>query len=226
MFKYFLKKLKRNNNKTLLPKSLEQLLKDKGSDNGWLGYTKYLDRVCKPIKDEKFDLLEIGIGGHNYLFKETSIHAWYEYFKNANIYGLDSSDKSQYNNDRIRTIKGLQQDNKILKKLTKKLKNLKIVIDDGSHIPEHQITTFKNLFPVIKPGGFYAILDLEYNYSKTYSDTKINSKKNIVNFFGSLVHYTNSGIIFDNELDEKNKYDSIANIEFSHGMIIIEKKKT
>lgn len=43
-----------------------------------------------------------------------------------------------------------------------------IIIDDGCHIVEHQITSFKTLFPLIKPKGMYIIEDLHTSYWKEY----------------------------------------------------------
>jgi hypothetical protein len=35
-----------------------------------------------------------------------------------------------------------------------------IVIDDGSHLPDDQVSAFRALWPVLKPGGWYIIEDL------------------------------------------------------------------
>ena len=37
-------------------------------------------------------------------------------------------------------------------------------IDDGSHIPEHQIASFVRLFPDVAGGGAYIIEDVEVSY--------------------------------------------------------------
>lgn len=36
--------------------------------------------------------------------------------------------------------------------------------DDGSHVPEHQISTFNKLFPLLEDGGVYFIEDIETSY--------------------------------------------------------------
>lgn len=206
-------------------KSLDYLFKKYGSDNSFLGYSEYLEPHCKKLKNENFDLLEIGIGGHNINLPKVGLHAWEEYFKKAKIYGLDLNDKSNYDNKRIKTIKGSQTNKQALNKIKKLSNNLKIVFDDASHIPNHQIFTFMKLFPHMKEGGFYAIADIEYSYSNTYASININNKKNVLNFFKNLIHYVNSDIIFDNYLKDKNIFDTIKSIQFHHGLIIIEKGK-
>jgi len=39
-----------------------------------------------------------------------------------------------------------------------------IIIDDGSHVPRHQLITFTSLFPCVRPGGVYVIEDIESSY--------------------------------------------------------------
>lgn len=39
-----------------------------------------------------------------------------------------------------------------------------IVIDDGSHYPEHQVKTFLNFWPLVKPGGIYCLEDLHQSW--------------------------------------------------------------
>ena len=206
-------------------KLLNNLFNKYGSDNAYLGYADYLEPYCNKLKNIKFDLLEIGIGGHNINLPSVGLHAWEEYFKKAKIYGIDLNNKERYDNKRIKTLKGSQFDIKTINKFKKLAKNLKIVFDDGSHVPKHQIFTFLNLFPHMTEGGFYAIADIEYSYSNKYAGININNKKNILNFFKPLIHYVNSDLIFDNYLREKKIFDSIKSIQFHHGIIIIEKGK-
>ncbi len=40
-----------------------------------------------------------------------------------------------------------------------------IIIDDGSHMNEHMIKSFKILFPLLNQGGYYAIEDMHHAYS-------------------------------------------------------------
>jgi len=58
---------------------------------------------------------------------------------------------------------GDQSDPHFLKSLTDKYQ-YDIIIDDGSHFPQHQILTFQHLFSVLKPGGLYVVEDLETSY--------------------------------------------------------------
>merc|ERR1719454_1987275 len=39
-----------------------------------------------------------------------------------------------------------------------------IIIDDGSHKPEHNIISFQYLWEKVRPGGMYVIEDIETSY--------------------------------------------------------------
>jgi hypothetical protein len=39
-----------------------------------------------------------------------------------------------------------------------------LVIDDGSHVPRHQLVSFVALYPFVRPGGLYVIEDIESSY--------------------------------------------------------------
>lgn len=43
-----------------------------------------------------------------------------------------------------------------------------IIVDDGSHMASHIITTFETMFPYVIAGGMYVMEDLHTQYLKTY----------------------------------------------------------
>jgi cephalosporin hydroxylase len=65
--------------------------------------------------------------------------------------------------DKMTIFKGDQSDPVFLKSITDKYK-YDIIIDDGSHVPSHQIISLKYLFSALNPGGLYIIEDLETSY--------------------------------------------------------------
>lgn len=42
--------------------------------------------------------------------------------------------------------------------------SLDIVIDDGSHVPEHVIRTLGVFFPLLRDGGYHVVEDIETSY--------------------------------------------------------------
>ena len=41
--------------------------------------------------------------------------------------------------------------------------NFDVVIDDGSHLNDHMLTSFKHLWPHVVPGGLYFVEDITYS---------------------------------------------------------------
>lgn len=71
----------------------------------------------------------------------------------AEIFGLDLQDKSFVEEPRIRAYQGSQTNEALLRTIVGDAENLQIVVDDGSHRPEHIRRTFEVLFPFLPPGG-------------------------------------------------------------------------
>jgi len=89
---------------------------------------------------------------------------WKHFFPKAQIIGLDVEDKSFVDAARIRTYRGSQVDEAILTQITDDADRLMVVVDDGSHRPEHIRETFRILFPLLEDGGVYAIEDIQTSY--------------------------------------------------------------
>lgn len=123
------------------------------------GYQRFYPRYLDSIRDSTTGMLEIGILEHN------SIFLWEKYFKNAQIYGVDVDEK-RTTDDRITMIKADQSKIKDINKIIQNVRHkIQFIIDDGSHVPEHQILTFNILFDkLLEPGGIYIIEDIETSY--------------------------------------------------------------
>ena len=128
-------------------------------------YAQHYDRHFAPFRGKPVKLLEIGIGGYNDpQAGGESLRMWRDYFPNAEIYGLDITDKSAHDEARIRTYTGDQSDPAILERMHRDSGGFDIVIDDGSHFCAHVIASFKTLFPLLNDGGIYAVEDLQTSY--------------------------------------------------------------
>jgi hypothetical protein len=98
---------------------------------------------------------------------------WKAFFLRAQIVGLDIQDKSFVDQDRIRTYQGSQTDPAILQQIVDDAGEIKVVIDDGSHRPEHIRETFAYLFPMLAPDGIYAIEDTQTSCWRTWGGSEI-----------------------------------------------------
>ena len=104
--------------------------------------------------------IEVGID------KGGSLELWRDYFKNAEIIGLDINldiAKKYIGDDNLNriTLKNLNQsDENQLVEFSKKYENVDVILDDGSHKMFDQQITFAKLFKMLKSGGVYIIEDL------------------------------------------------------------------
>jgi len=189
-------------------------------------YTPHYERHFKSLRNEKIILLEIGIGGYsNINYGGASLRMWKEFFKKGEIYGIDIYDKSKLNEKRIKTFQGSQVDNYFLEKVLKTSGCPDIIIDDGSHINEHIIESFKLLFPKLKNGGIYVVEDIQTSYWPDYGgDSKnLDNPDTAINFFKSLVHSLNYQEMLIEEYQPTYYDQNIISIQFYHNLIFIYK---
>jgi len=161
-----------------LPKS------DKGTTHCYI--QKYYSDIFKN-KNIK-NIVEIGVN------KGYSINLWSKYFgNNTNVYGVDINlkkiDPSIIFDDNVNLI----EKNAVSEDIENVVPDdIDIIIDDGSHKLEHQIETFRLLFPKLKKGGIYIIEDIQN------IDTMKDSFLNL------------PGIVNIHDLrDVKNRYDDV-----------------
>lgn len=157
-------------------------------------YAKYFDL----IRDEKINLLEIGIayGG--------SLRMWKEYFYNGNIYGIDVLSSSMFEEERISTNLISQTDFELLKSTFKDIK-FDIIIDDGSHMTSHQINSFKGMKEFLKPGGYYVVEDLQTSFMPSYIDSNVTAFEFLKN-----INPDDYGIEY---IEFFHNMDTIANVD-------------
>lgn len=142
-----------------------------GSDKGnyWPNqhdYCSIYQDLFAPFREEGgLNILEIGLcqdrwGGQRDV---PSLRMWLDYFPNARVFGFDKSDFSFFRNDRCRIFVGDQGSRCDLNHLAENIGcDIDIVIDDGSHISQHQQLSMGVLFQKVKPGGLYIIEDLDW----------------------------------------------------------------
>ncbi len=125
-------------------------------------YTPYYHEIFQAMKVRK--LFEIGLGLQRRGIAPdglcASLFMWQEYFPEADIYGVDIEDIF-VNEGRIKSFYCDQSDEaSLLNAMAKTGGNFDVMIDDGSHVPAHQILSAKVLFPFLAPNGVYVIEDV------------------------------------------------------------------
>ncbi len=129
-------------------------------------YAPHYERCFAALRDQPIKLLEIGVGGGE------GIRMWLEYFGMAEVFGVDKQhDNNEWDTPgssptpRYTFVTGDQSSDTFWQCFMADYgRDWDIIIDDGGHYANQVITTFNNLWPVVKPGGFYAVEDLGVAY--------------------------------------------------------------
>lgn len=211
----------------LYKKNLSALAEIHQSDKwGKHYYTPHYQKHFHSFRDNKIKLLEIGVGGNKSpTYGGASLRMWKDYFRKANIFGIDIYDKSALEENRIKIFKGSQADEDFLKKVAGEIGGLDIVIDDGSHINDHIITSFKTLFPYLKNGGIYVVEDVQTSYWEFFggSSENFDYKGTAMNFFKDLTDGINHKEFIREGYTPSYFDKNITSIHFYHSLIIINK---
>lgn len=130
----------------------------------WLHYFPIYERHMDPYRGRRLTMLEIGVsqGG--------SLQMWRHYLgRKATIVGFDIEPRvTQLAEKGIDVYVGDQADPVFLVGLAARYGQFDIVLDDGSHLPEHQIASITHLWPHVPVGGIYIVEDLHTNYWPSY----------------------------------------------------------
>jgi hypothetical protein len=188
-------------------------------------YTPHYERHLGHLRDERFTLLEIGIGGYRRPRSGGgSLRMWRAFFPKARIAGLDVEDKTFLDGDRLRTYRGSQADGELLRRIVEETGDLRVVIDDGSHHPTDVRTSFEVLFPLLEDGGIYAIEDTQTSYWPEFGGSEDRSDPSTTM---ALVKDLLDGLNHEEFLDEPYEatYSDrhVVGLHAYHNLVVIEK---
>jgi 23S rRNA U2552 (ribose-2'-O)-methylase RlmE/FtsJ len=180
----------------------------------WSNYFKYYDRYFNKFRNKDVRILEIGV------YKGGSLQMWKNYFgKDSLIVGMDiDSQCLNYVEDKVDIFIGNQADVNDLGELVSKYKKFDIIIDDGSHKTDHQISTFEYLYDYVNDGGVYLVEDTHTSY---WSDW-ITSDITFVDYAKKMVDDLTMYHVNDGKLLTKYT-QSLSGIYFHDSMIFFEK---
>ncbi len=134
-------------------------------------YTEIYEPYFQKIQHASLRFLEIGIAGG------ASARMWEAYFDNAALFFLDIepkavSDIQQKLSQRSRCFICDQENQKeLLHFIEQSGGKFDVIIDDGGHTMQQQITSFKALFPSLNKNGIYIIEDLHTSFWQQYGGT-------------------------------------------------------
>jgi hypothetical protein len=185
-------------------------------------YTQHYQRCFEPLKKKRLNILEIGVGGYDGPSGGESLRMWKAFFRNSQIVGIDIYDKSQFSERRIDIRQCDQTDSDSLTRLSNEYGGFDIIIDDGSHVNEHVIKTFRTLFPLMRPAGIYVVEDTQTAYWPTWGGGIANPHSSMA-FFKSLADGLNHAEYPVENYTPTYFDQNIVEIAFFHNLVFVRK---
>ena len=197
--------------------------------NKWEHYFDIYDENFFKFRNTKITILEIGV------FRGGSLKMWQNYFgPDTKIIGIDIDPLcKQYEDNNIKIYIGDQTEENFLQSILKENDNPDIIIDDGGHTSNQQISSFNFLYENLNLGGIYLVEDTHTSYSKDFQDREDN------------LTFTEYAKILSDELNDwyrvqnykfyKQKIDQVEvsywakfiyRISFYNSIVAIEKRKS
>lgn len=132
--------------------------------NKWWHYFEIYETFFHRYAGKAVKFLEIGV------FRGGSMQMWKDYFgEKATIVGIDIDEScKRFEGDNVHICIGSQADRKFLEEVSGKWGPFDVILDDGSHMMEHQITTFETMFPLLNESGIFMCEDCHCCYSPRY----------------------------------------------------------
>jgi hypothetical protein len=130
----------------------------------WKHYFPIYERHFRDFVYKPVTFLEIGCG------RGGSLQMWKRYFgPHARIVGIDVLPECKnFEEDQIEIRIGQQQDTEFLQGVIDEVGPPDIVLDDGSHVMSHVVTSFRYLYPRVMKNGVYMVEDLHTAYWERY----------------------------------------------------------
>jgi Methyltransferase domain len=188
----------------------------------WQHYLGIYDRYLSTYREKPIRLLEIGIAGGG------SFPVWREYFgTQATLFGIDIVAESCAQIEALQlnchARVGNQADADFLHSVVTEMGGLDIVIDDGSHIAEHQLASFKTLFPLLANGGVYICEDLHTAYWDGWQGG-YKRPGTFIEFIKDMIDSIHTWYYpIENELGGMELHRHVPGIHLHDSLVVIEK---
>jgi hypothetical protein len=187
-------------------------------------YTPVYRELMGAARRKPVRLLEIGVGGYEGSLGGESLRMWASYFRRGRIFAIDLFDKTALSSGRVQVFQCSQVDAPRLSALAQAHGPFDFVIDDGSHENDHQIQTFRILWPFVKDGGAYVVEDVQTSYWPSYGGGPPGSagyERSCMRWFKHLVDSVNLPEFLQPPLPGLD--GSVGSIAFHHNLIVVRK---
>jgi len=155
------------------------------------------------------NVFELGLGTNNVALPSNmgangkpgaSLRGWRDYFPNATVFGADIDRNILFSEDRILTMYCDQTNPHVIQTMWEELPNMRIIVEDGLHTFEANVTFFENSIHKLLPGGFYIIEDIANTSIHRYRDIIEIWRSKYSSLTFELVCIPHSVNIYDNNL--------------------------
>ena len=223
--------------------SLVSALSNAGSDKtGHHGYDRVYTPLFEPLRAKPVRLVEIGVE------RGRSLKAWQEFFSaGSHVFGIGygnwqtdfktkchAAKQTATNHgtvalDQCDLYRGDQSNITFLRTfLEDSGGRFDIIIDDGSHVPDHQRITFETLWPSVVPGGLFIIEDVETSYwgpkAKVYGYA-LEGQSSFVEHMQKVAHAINREFA-NGKSPLPDLYNDVSTITFAQNLIVVKKQTT
>jgi len=146
---------------------------DKGRSNN---YTPVYSALFKERCDQPLRVFELGLGSNNtdapsnmgvFGLPGASLRGWRELFPHARVYGADIDRRILFQEDRIKTFYCDQLDRPSIHELWSHPDlqgRVDIIIEDGLHTFEANVSFLEGALDHLRPGGIYVTEDIAWNH--------------------------------------------------------------
>ena len=159
------------------------VMNEYGSDKANLhNYTRVYSTLFRQYRNRPVRIFELGLGTNNprlpsnmgiYGKPGASLRGWRDLFPGALIYGADIDTSILFQDDHIKTFYCDQLDPAAIRKLWQQpdfQDGLDIIIEDGLHTFDANISFLEESIQMLRSGGLYVIEDIEDGLMRPWSD--------------------------------------------------------
>ena len=197
------------------PTEMCRVMTRHGSDkgHGYHNYTAIYSGLLGKLRDRPLRIFELGLGTNNPKLASSmgvnglpgaSLRGWRELFPHALIYGADIDRDILFEEDHIKTFYCDQLDSVAIRDLWSQPAlqgGFDIMIDDGLHTFEANISFLDGSLEHLRPGGIFVIEDItQETIARWHEQLETNYSKRFPNYEFAFVELPNSFNDYDNSL--------------------------
>lgn len=182
----------------------------------WSNYFEIYDVHFDRYRGTKVNVLEIGIGGGG------SLQMWKWYFgAKSKIFGIDNDKEKLFSEAKIKTYQCDAGDSEALVGLMAELPTIDIVIDDGGHTMDQQITAFDTIYPFLADDGIYLCEDVMTSFFPEFGGGA-GVKRTFLGYMKKKIDQISAYHSRD-QVPMTDFSNSVDGMHFYNGVVVIEK---